>query len=138
MGHFRNAALLILITINSILVYAQDPLKEFSATRIEHAPKIDGILNDPCWENQPAITTFPYLASLIILFFRSDIFSRERFLIYTLFFVFALLLAVSSTGLVCLATIFLYAIYSNFKRNSVPLSVIFLMPKELSFSNLIN
>lgn len=76
---------------------------------------------------QPAITTFPYLASLIILFFRSDIFSRERFLIYTLFFVFALLLAVSSTGLVCLATIFLYAIYSNFKRNSVPLSVIFLM-----------
>lgn len=58
MGHFRNAALLILISINSILVYAQDPLKEFSASRIEHAPKIDGTLDDPCWENQPTITTF--------------------------------------------------------------------------------
>ena len=58
MGHFRNAALLILLSINSILVYAQDPLKEFSATRIEHAPKIDGILDDPCWENQPTINTF--------------------------------------------------------------------------------
>lgn len=58
MGHFRNAALLIFLFINSILVYAQDPLKEFSASRIEHAPKIDGTLDDPCWENQPTINTF--------------------------------------------------------------------------------
>ena len=58
MGYVKNALLLILLSIYTTLIYAQQKTPDFSLYRIEQAPKIDGILDDPCWESQPSITLF--------------------------------------------------------------------------------
>lgn len=58
MMFFKNATLFLLLSINTIFLYAQQPSLEFTANRIETAPKIDGVLDDFCWASQPSITTF--------------------------------------------------------------------------------
>lgn len=58
MGKRVTFFIIILLSISVFNLIAQENLKEFTITQTQVAPKIDGILDDPCWDLSPSITHF--------------------------------------------------------------------------------
>ena len=50
--------LMFLLLLNITSINAQENLKEHTISRTQTAPKIDGILDDPCWDHYLSINSF--------------------------------------------------------------------------------
>lgn len=58
MRNFGTLCIIILLSTSISSIYAQENLKEFTATRTQTAPKIDGVLDDLCWGELQTIINF--------------------------------------------------------------------------------
>jgi predicted Zn-dependent protease len=55
----RKATIVIFISFFTVItLHSQNITQEFVASRTAIAPRIDGVLDDPCWINLKAITDF--------------------------------------------------------------------------------
>ena len=58
MGKRVTLYFIILLSLSISTLNAQENLKEFTISRTQTAPKIDGVLDDPCWDHSHSITSF--------------------------------------------------------------------------------